>query len=269
MSSAHVEPVKWSRRRWGVVMLVVLALHLGVIFWLREPPPVSAARSSPPFRLRFASVGETQEGNLSATFVSDPTLFALPGRRGFSGQAWLKFTPLAHRIENWVEPPTWLDLPVGKLGESFSRFITTNAPPSYHIADQPLPTATILDVVVPAAMVETQSVLRIEGSLARRGLLTPLALRSWPHRDLLPNSVVEVIVDAVGLPISARLLAESGRADVDQAALTLAKTARFRPLQVREENRPLVNAPEMTFGKLIFEWHTVPLAATNSPVEPP
>jgi hypothetical protein len=43
----------------------------------------------------------------------------------------------------------------------------------------------------------------------------------------------------------------------DQRALELAGTLRFAP------------SSRLTFGKLIFNWHTVPPAATNAPAAAP
>ncbi|HEY4952387.1 MAG TPA: hypothetical protein VII71_03270, partial [Verrucomicrobiae bacterium] len=49
-------------------------------------------------------------------------------------------------------------------------------------------------------------------------------------------------------------LEAAGRYDAaDQRALVLARTVRFAP------------STHLTFGRLIFNWHTVPVSATNAP----
>ena len=72
--------------------------------------------------------------------------------------------------------------------------------------------------------------MRLEGDLAQRRLLAPLDLRSWTSRDILTNSVVRLLVDAEGLPLSVTLLSGSGAQEADQHALDQAKAARFEPL---------------------------------------
>ena len=60
------------------------------------------------------------------------------------------------------------------------------------------------------------------------------------------------------------VLSGSGRADVDRYALDQARAARFEPMEgtPAKSSNPLAAA---TFGKMIFEWHTVPLLSTNAP----
>jgi TonB family protein len=99
------------------------------------------------------------------------------------------------------------------------------------------------------------------GVSKRRWLNPPAVLRSWSAADLLTNSVVRVVVDADGLVFSTALLPPgSGSKAADQSALEMARSARFAPLPR--------HAKQMT-GTLVFEWHTVPLAETNSPASKP
>jgi hypothetical protein len=73
-------------------------------------------------------------------------------------------------------------------------------------------------------------------------------------------------VDARGFTFSSVVLQSSGKV-VDQIALKLAAAARFEPLK---SSGPGAKPPdEMTFGKMIFEWQTLPPAFTNtSPAAP-
>jgi len=85
-------------------------------------------------------------------------------------------------------------------------------------------------------------------------LRAPLNLPSWPYADVLAPSVVQAVVDAAGNAVSLVLLPPgSGSDDADRRALELARTARFAP------------ASQLTIGRLIFHWHTVPLPDTNAP----
>jgi hypothetical protein len=71
---------------------------------------------------------------------------------------------------------------------------------------------------------------------------------------------VQVVVDAAGNVVSAVLLPANNPLeaaghfdDADRRALDLARTARFAP------------APNLTVGRMIFNWHTVPITSTNEP----
>ena len=110
----------------------------------------------------------------------------------------------------------------------------------------------------PVETVAAKSALRIEGALAQRRLLSPPELPAWMKPDLLVASVVQLLVDASGKTISAVLLPPgNGYNDADQAALSLARSARFEPLADSPTN--------LTVGTLTFEWQTLPMPATNAP----
>ena len=268
MNVALVEPAAWSRQRWIVLCALVLAAHVGVTLWLREPPRKERPRTTP-IIVHLALTPQLHDRLVELPTLSDPTLFGLPNENSFSGVAWSKFTPLPQRLSEWSEPPNWLTQRVDRLGRAFSQFAATTARSSYLIADKPLPAVTALDVVTPAAAVETQSVLRFDANLAKRRLINPVTLRTQSHSDILTNSVVQVIVDQNGIVVSRRLLAECGSERADQDALAIAGAMRFEPLHRRvdanSERQPL----QPTIGKLTFEWRAVSLSATNAPAGSP
>jgi hypothetical protein len=107
----------------------------------------------------------------------------------------------------------------------------------------------------------TESRVRIEGTLAGRPLLFPLKLKSWPYSDILSNTTVQAVADADGFVFSSVLLTGSGFNDADLHALDLVAGARFRPLP-RVRRTPDGSGP-LTYGTLVFQWHTLPLPATN------
>ena len=91
----------------------------------------------------------------------------------------------------------------------------------------PRPSPTLPDLP-PLALLQDQSVLQLEDGLAQRRLLTPLQLKPWSNPDILTNSVVQVVVDAEGRPVSLTLLSGSGSAAADQYALEQAKACTVR-----------------------------------------
>ena len=150
-------------------------------------------------------------------------------RRDFPRRRGCELPRPEFRSFAWPEPTNHLALAIDQLGAVFNRLVETNS-------FQPLPTSGPArgrpDPPRPssAGNFRGHSVVRLEGDLAQRRLLTPLELRSWTNPDILTNSVVQVVVDAEGRPVSVTLLSGSGSQAADQYALEQARAARFEPL---------------------------------------
>ena len=87
------------------------------------------------------------------------------------------------------------------------------------------------------------------GELARRRMLNSVTAPTLAYDDVIKPSRVQALVDANGTVVSVVLTGSSEYAPADQAALALARTARFAP------------AAGLMLGELIFTWHTVPAGA--------
>jgi hypothetical protein len=242
---------KWPLSRWLLLIVLVLAAHVVLIFMFggRKPVVPRAVTNVPEMALANSSN--------EWLILNDPTLFALPHLAGFAGPM-LRDQQIGqfHRQE-WTESPRWLPLPVGELGALFSQFMQTNPFPTFRFELKPPPRFTLPLVSLEPNFAGT-STLHIEGGLARRPLLMPMELPSWPYADVIAPTRVQVLVNAAGYVVSVVLLpsdnpGEVHDADADQRALELARAARFAP------------APGLTIGKLIFDWCTVAPAATNAP----
>ena len=172
--------------------------------------------------------------------LNDPTLFALPHREASPGpEPWRTPRPESPSFQ-WPEPTNSLLLAVDQLGATFNRFIETNGFDSLQIPAKPEPNLTLPDLP-PVAVSAEQSALRLEGGLAQRRLITPLALRSFTNLDILSNSVVQIVVDADGRPVSPpTLLSGSGSRDADQDALDTARAARFEPVRRNPAAQPSI-----------------------------
>jgi hypothetical protein len=199
----------------------------------------------------------------------DPTLFAWANRYGFSGAAWLKIPQVNFQVKDWIEPPRWLPLPVADLGNTLHRFVKTNLAPPVQVADKLESRFTPLELPSPTTSMATRSSLRVTGELAGRRLLSEIDLPSWPHTDLLASSVVQVAVDADGRVFSPALCSGSGSKEADQYALALAKTARFNSLRESGPDQLTRRVAALSWGQLIFEWHTVPMPAASATGTPP
>lgn len=261
MISATVEqqdgaevPGRGARRlKMWLAIAVVFAAQVGAVFWIGNPPAKPAQAPAGPV------VHMVGAGSQEMLALQDPTLFVLPHRENFSGDAWLNMRPRVFAATNWTEPARPLQLSPEQLGAAFIAFMQTNRPPRFQPridsgldSDAPVP---------PMLSISRPSRLRVEGELARLRLLTPLQLPPQTNSDLLTNTVVQVVVDAQGKPFSWVLLATSGSGSADSQALTnFARAVRFAPR--REAALMTVPSEEMTSGQLIFEWQTMP---SNAP----
>ncbi len=252
---------RWSKGRWGWMILLVFASQLLLILWL--------GRAQRPPRVRndlVPELGLLAPDAAQALAVNDPTLFALPHLVGFSGQAWLTVPQQSLPIPEWSDTPQWLTLVQDKLGANFKEYAFTNP-----VLQMPLLAQPQLQLKQPALVSDpeafpTQSVLRLTGELSRRRLLAPLALTNWPGTEILSNTVVQILVGADGRLVSAPTLLKprGGPNEADLYALREVRKARFEPISVAD---PLNPQAGLTVGQLIFEWHTVPPAPTNATPE--
>jgi hypothetical protein len=236
---------------------VVFAAQLALILWLGRAPRVYSSVKEFSPSLRLAGSGTTRQ-----LALTDPTLFALPHQEGFSGSAWLRIRRQELRPFLWSEPPRWLALNQDGLGMGFKEFMTTNKLDL--LADIVQPGFELMTpTVVESNPFPTESTMRVMGGLAGRKILVSPGLPSWPSAEILSNSVVEVLVTADGKVFSASLLKPSGPGanEADVYALRESRKARFEVLNVSDPVNPLA---ELAWGQLVFEWHTLPLAITNS-----
>jgi hypothetical protein len=267
MNAAALEPVRWSRRRWIYTVAALFLAQAALVFYLGRRESIPPQRR--PFSTVVYLVADAWSSNQLAQLpdLNDPLLLALPNLNGFSGPAWLKFAPLDYRTDGWTEPPRWLPLEEHALGQTFSQFVSTNRVPPPLIADKPLPPLLRYEPNFPSDPLPQKSRLRLEGDLANRPLLAPLEIKSWPYSDILSNTTVEAVVDADGFTVSTRPLTGSGLPEVDLYALQVAAGARFQPLPRSGVSGGRAN--QLTWGRMVFLWHTLPLPATNLQSGPP
>jgi TonB family protein len=242
---------------------LIFGVQLALIFWLGDTSPIRSRPAAPALTLKLA-------GSTSAELLAlrDPTLFALPRQQGVPTPARLTTPrPEPHPFA-WPERTNYPPLAINQPGAAFNRFVETNAFNPLPPPANPLPELTLPELP-PLAISAEHSTLRLEGSLARRELLTPLQLRSWQNAEILANSVVQIVVDAEGRPVSVTLLSGSGSKAADQQALELASAARFEPLGRTPAGTALTAAGQLGWGRMIFRWHTLPLRPTNSPAASP
>jgi TonB family protein len=251
MNDAATDAPLWRPKRWLLTGLFIFALQLGLVIFLNDRPSAAATRAhtDTTFRLLPPWIANRRAADSTA---GDPTLFVLANAQGFSGRGWLQPAPQQYRFVEWTEPPHWLALNTETLGESFAGYAQAQARALGQLAEQrPLKVPTPLPS---ADSVATQSVLRVEGELQLRSGMPP-SLPSWTHSDLLAHSVVQAGVNEAGEVVSARLVSRSGLAAADKSALDTARGLRFNPF----------TGPPLKWVKLVFQWRSMAVAATNAP----
>src|SRR5262249_53949561 len=192
MNGLTMEPHRWSRTRWYVVLSVVLAMQLGLIFWLGAQGPTYPRRPAGAPNLRIA--GPPFEDRIALT---DPTLFGLPHQQGFAGPAWLTLPRVGAEPFVWTEPARWLMLPVEQLGSVFRSYIASNqfVPPESLFTLKPEPVSPELASL---AGLPGKSALRLAGGLSGIALQTNFELRSQTNSEVLTNSVVQLLITRDG-----------------------------------------------------------------------
>jgi len=259
MTSVPVESRPWSPRRWWCLVLLAFGVQIALVFWLGDKVPIRPRPANPGLSLRIAENESTE-----LLTLCDPTLFALPRPQTLSMPGWLKFKHADARVFAWPKPAPSPALAVDQLAAHFSRLIQTNNLAPILPPPCPKPRSMLPEIADQPAW-PSQSSMRLEGGLAQRRLLAPLDLRSWASRDILTNSTVQVLVDALGVPRSVVLLAGSGSPEADQHALNQAKAARFEPLSRNPADLAPTPTARLSWGNIVFLWRTLPLPPTNAP----
>jgi hypothetical protein len=177
----------------------------------------------------------------------DPTLFALPTAKGFSGEAWLYTPVFEYQPTNPPAPAQWLTLAQEDLGDDFAEFVQTNLVSEDLIAEQLNPTLTQIAAANP--MFTGGTSLRIEGDLAGYAMQSRAKLPQAAE-PALTNTVVRLAVDGSGRTVSAALLSACGTPRLDLEALEYARAAYFR----RPAASEAAAEPGLAFGAIVFQW---------------
>jgi TonB family protein len=249
MNGSAAAKESWPRRRWWWLVGIVFTAQLALILGLSDRTPL---KRRPPAKSPILTLAVNSSSEMLA--LLDPTLFALPHRQGFSAAAWKVSKPSELRSTPPPEPPEYLTLTIPPAGAGFDRFVASNRFEALPARRESSP-AVDLPTLFSSPIATAPSSVRIQGGLAQRRLLHPLEVPPWPNSEILSNTVVQIAVDASGRTLSpGALLFSCGSREADEAALRLARAARFEPAAASA-------AP--AFGRFIFEWQTIPMMTTN------
>ncbi len=241
----------WTRSRWLLFVALIFAAHvlLLFVFGTRKQAVPRAVTNAPTLKL----VDDSSEW----LALNDPTLFALPQQKDFASDFWRHVPTNEPPPFRRAEPPRWLELSADDLGLAFNQFMQTNRFAGLELQLKPPVKLSAPGLPVEPALAQN-STLRVEGELAQRQLPSPINLTNWPYANVIAPSKVQMLVDPAGNVVSTVLLPPgSGYAPADQydladqRALELARAMRFTP------------SSRLTVGRMIFNWHTVPVTTTN------
>jgi hypothetical protein len=235
----------WSPTCWLVVIALIFAAHVALVFLFGEKKEIVPRAATDVPALNFADRAD------SLLALDDPTLFVLPNANDFAAADWLKPPAVQPPSFRWTEPPRPLPLPVGELGAVFNRRKSADFSTVRPFNFQPAPELSAPTALLPPALPKN-STMRIEGALAQRELPVQISLTNWPYADVLAPCVVQLLANAEGGVVSTVLLSSSGYDAADQRALEIARALRFAP------------SASLTFGRIIFNWQTVPPETTTN-----
>jgi len=244
----------WTLGRWLMFIALIYAAHVILLF------AFGARKEIVPRPVTNVPALELADDAGEWVALNNPTLFALPHPGDFAS-AIRRQTPDSQQPSfHWTEPPGWLPLPAREPGTIFNQFMQTNRFAGLELQLKPPLKFSAPEAPGEPVLAQTSALL-IQGDVARRPLLSQIDVPSLPYNDVIAPSTVQVVVDNAGNVVSAVLLpsdnfleAAGHFDDADRRALELARAARFAP------------APQLSIGRLIFNWHSVPITGTNEPV---
>lgn len=234
----------------GRLLLLVLAAQTALVAlfgtWSRRTPSSARQMSSPRCIWWDAAMPEY-------TSLPDGAVFATVSPDSFSAALWWGGNasgwpgPTGAEVGGGVGP----DVPVGPSFTPSQRAVPAERPMARwpDIGEGPDGRPRSGD-----AGGQSESWLRLSGSLASLELQPPVVLSVWTNADVLGPTTIQLLVDAGGGVLSAALIPPgSGVAAADAEALQWARQLRFRGgphAGLTCEELPLA------WGTLEYVWHT-------------
>lgn len=246
-TTSTMPPPGWTPTRRAVVSLLFAGVLAGGVAGLTRWPELPSPRPPAPARLHL-DLG--RDGAMASSFLleADPTQFALSDPHGFSGAAERALPRGDYELAEFTEPPTWLAVdPVARRAGGVPALTAPPAPSR----SGPVPA---LEGETPAPeLLPATSQATVRGGLADRPLATALDVPSWDSAEPLAATVVEIGVTPEGDVLLARAVVPCGMKAADDAAVALARTARFAPKGETPRTGSLATT-ELAWGELVFQW---------------
>jgi hypothetical protein len=231
-----------------LVVVLILTIQVSLVSMLSWRPGDALPPVPRQAALRFVTDPALERRLQDLEWMPDPARFATPGQRGFTASLW---RPASLPDLPWQprrEPPRWLEQPLENDARVTAFAIESPARvPRVELAPPPLLQLPPME----GPPLPSRSWMKVEGELAGRTVASVATLPVWPLDDVLPPSVVQVVVGPEGSVLSATLQPPGcGLAAADNRALELARSVRFEALPTTRSG--------LAWGRLVFRWATVP-----------
>lgn len=237
-----LEP-RWSPRRWSTLILVLFVGHLGVIGFLGRMPPVPEPAVASPVRRIFAAI----QGPLSADEAPLATA-PIPTTLRLRDLQYHTVGSFPYPLADELPAPRWLN--IGSSG----RLLGT-LPPETQLApvDAAGPLPELPNERPGLIRAASRTLTSIQGGLQDRQLTLPVPPIDWHGLEPLLPTVTEIVVNAAGRVLSARVIESSGNKAADALARDASFKLRFQPLPGIKA--PDINAPaNLGWGRIRFRW---------------
>ncbi|MEN9733730.1 MAG: hypothetical protein RLZ45_1725 [Verrucomicrobiota bacterium] len=240
----------WGRTR-ILVATALLAAIQGILFVsLSRWPTLPEPRRGDPFTVRLSPQPRDTRGTWD--WSADPRQFSSNHRDGIVPRDPAAPNTPEYPLFRWEQAPQWLGASSGTLSRPGPDSVPERERPAGLEVSGPIPGPTI-----------RPPLLKGETTFSLRGELKPLALEavqappSSQVDDILPSTVIELVVGPGGDVIRARLAVGCGNADADRAALSWARGLRFVAAGV--QSGPGATDPtQWKTGDLAIHWNTRP-----------
>lgn len=250
MSETVIERAPWSKRRWFATVVFLFVAQISLVIFLSGSPRHEQGRRSTRPHIHMVS-SETYNALPEIGKANDPTLFALIHPKSFSGSAWLHTADFPYHLTNQMDSPRWLTANSEGLAQEFLQYIQSSLVSTSFFAIKPAPLPTRFAAVDHALIL--RPIVRIEGDLMGRRLISTQALPAADPDRILTNCVINVIVAMDGETLSATVRTSSGSPKTDQEAREFAEHARIEPV-AKIEASVFLEPSQFDFGRLVFEW---------------
>ncbi|MCI0540446.1 MAG: hypothetical protein L0Z50_35025 [Verrucomicrobiales bacterium] len=267
MSAAILESDGWSRAQWIGALSLIVMLHGLLLFILSERKAAPPLAGPPLSTIHFVDDPAAEPHLAEWLSLLDPMVFVQVDSRTFSRVSSLAKSHFSYELTNWTEPYRWIGPSDQYFADDFNLYVASAVRPSVLLTEKVPP--ALSQVASSTPVLPGHAVLRIEGDLAGRRLISTLPLPVSESRAILTNTVVGVRVDPSGERLWATLLFGSGLPKADQSALAFAKQARFEKVAGPGNGTGSTNVDSYAFGQFVFQWFPAPASDTNQPTAKP
>ncbi|MFM7103007.1 MAG: energy transducer TonB, partial [Verrucomicrobiota bacterium] len=191
--------------------------------------------------------------------LTPPTVFTGGRDLAFWDAAERRLPRTGYGLAEWTPPDRWLENLAGRWLPGLPE------PPRLPPARRIPPPA--LAVLAPALPLRTVTELGLGADLAQRGLESSGAAPAGGAGEVSGDTVVEVMVDARGMVLSARLAQGCGQRANDEAAVAHARGLRFHRLPGVDRAREL-DPSLLRRDQVRYRWASAPPVSPGTPAPP-